>query len=375
MATLTKDRRAGTWKARVKSVDGTTKTLSIKATNRQAATKILKQSRLIEIEEAAKAGDLQTRGLTAILGHLKVTTAQAVQEFGEWQVTVNRSPLYMHQCKQLLNRFAEAMRVSDTLVPDINERHVYEFINTLNSGNAAWRKSQLGILRAFFEFVSARGYRTGNPAKLVEVRMDQLTHAQKETKPRNPFTDAEIKKLMTVILDEIARLRKRLADLPATEFSKKYVAQKKLADAEFWRAAVPIGRYTGLRIGDICLLEWDTFATPGKLCVWTQKRDKRVMLPLDHPDLVEAIASIKPLSNQYVFPDMRLIYKNLNQRSNIATYFRRWLEAAGIKDKSFHDLRATFASDAAKRGIPIEHIRAMVGHSTTNTTLGYIKAY
>jgi hypothetical protein len=37
----------------------------------------------------------------------------------------------------------------------------------------------------------------------------------------------------------------------------------------------------GLRLGDICALEWACLKEPGKVVVWTDKRDTRVDLPVD----------------------------------------------------------------------------------------------
>jgi integrase len=373
MATLTKEKRAGTWKARVRTVDGGTKTLSIKATNRAEAKKLLKQSRLPEIEAAAKSGDLQTRGLNAILGHNRVTASDAATQFQEWQQTVGRAPNYMHQASSVLKRFSEQMNLAGVMVPDITERHVYDYINSKEGGNANWRRTQLGILRAFFEFASARGLRLGNPAKLVEVRMDILTHAQKETRERRPFSDSEIRKIVAVVDNEITRLRSLADAIESTEMAKANWLRMRADESEFWKAAIILSRYTGLRIGDICQLEWETFTVPGKIIVWTDKRNKRVVLPMDHPDLVDAVASIKPLSNQYVFPDQRDAYLDPKRRANFSTYFRRWAEEAGVKGKTFHDLRSSFISDAAKRGVPIDYIRKLAGHSDEQTTRGYIK--
>jgi integrase len=51
--------------------------------------------------------------------------------------------------------------------------------------------------------------------------------------------------------------------------------------ARFWYCATLIGCYAGLRLGDICSLEWSCLQHPNKLIVWTDKRDTQVELPVD----------------------------------------------------------------------------------------------
>ena len=64
---------------------------------------------------------------------------------------------------------------------------------------------------------------------------------------------------------------------PSTEVEVKRMFWR-LKYLNFWLPAVLIGRYTGLRIGDVVRLEWESLSTPGKFIVWTRKRDKRIAL-------------------------------------------------------------------------------------------------
>ena len=127
----------------------------------------------------------------------------------------------------------------------------------------------------------------------------------------------------------------------------------------------------GLRLGDICQLEWDSFSVKNKFIVWTDKRDRRVALDLD-PRLADVIAAIAPINSQYVFPEERALYKDTRRKANLSTYFRRICAAVDIHGKTFHDLRSSFIVDCKKRGLPMEHIAESVGHRSTTTTKGYI---
>src|SRR5688572_18028480 len=97
MATLILDKKTGTYKVRVKTATGTTKTLSTKATTKPEAQRILKQSRLAEIEEAAKANNLTAAGLTAILAGKRLSFEEAINGFAEYQKLAGKSPKWAHE--------------------------------------------------------------------------------------------------------------------------------------------------------------------------------------------------------------------------------------------------------------------------------------
>lgn len=343
MATLIKDKRTGAYKARVKALDGTTKTISTRETDKAKARRILSQSRLAEIEEAGKAGKLQKEGLNQILGSQKVTVSSASDGFIEWLTTNGRSPIYIHQVRSVLNTFIAECKLEDVLIQDLTEKHINDVVNKDAPGGAAWRRTKLSILRSFCDLVSARGWRNGNPARCVRVQMHKLSHAQKEKKEPQPFTDQEV--------DELLRRTKK---------------------GEFWHTAIALSRYTGLRLGDVTQMEWDSLTVPGKIIVWTDKRDRRVVLPV--PEVLEKAIRSLPWGTQmkYLFPHEREMYLDPKTRPNLSTYFRRICHGAGIKGKTFHDLRSSYCEACARAGVPIEHIAVNVGHVNTSTTMGYM---
>jgi site-specific recombinase XerD len=56
----------------------------------------------------------------------------------------------------------------------------------------------------------------------------------------------------------------------------------------------------------------------------------------------------------------------------IATILRKYARYQGTCLKSSHKLRKTFASNLNSAGVPLDCIREMLGHSSLQTTLGYI---
>jgi integrase len=206
---------------------------------------------------------------------------------------------------------------------------------------------ELAGLRSFFNFCSIRKYTDGDPSRLVSIKCHLLTHAQKEARVRQPFTEAEVKAL-----------------LQATD-------PRAHAGADpFWYCAIAIGRYTGLRLGDICNLEWDCFTEPGKMKVWTNKSNTAVLLPLDRfPALQDAVAMIPYQDQTYCFPEKREVINDPRRRAYVSVQFSRICARLRIVGKSFHCLRHTYAS-AETTGL--EQIAKDLGHHSTKVTEGYV---
>lgn len=235
-------------------------------------------------------------------------------------------------------------------VSDIDQKHINQWVNQpFRKSKAVTRRIMLWAVSQFLNYCSANGWIRGNPAKLVRVRYDLLTHRQKETVKRIPFTEAEV--------DQI---------LAAT-------APGGIYEHRFWHIATTIGRWTGLRLIDIATLEWASLAKPGCMVVWTAKRDRRVELPLEPDALADAIGMIDILDERYCFPEHAKIATDVGSRATLPYEFGEILRKLGIKRKSFHCLRYTFIQDMQEQGIPIEHIAVSAGHSSTATTKGYMK--
>lgn len=57
----------------------------------------------------------------------------------------------------------------------------------------------------------------------------------------------------------------------------------------------------------------------------------------------------------------------------LQTIVSRIAEKAGVEKAHPHKFRHTFATDMAKKGVPVEIIQALLGHTNINTTMIYVK--
>lgn len=281
----------------------------------------------------------------------KVTINEAVNEWCDWSRSIGNSEFTTTHLSGHMDEWVRFAKLTGASPAGISEKQISPWVNNTKVDlKLASRQVKLAAVRALFKFCSAKGYCTGNPSQLVRVNFSLLSHKQKETRPRRVFNDAEI----GALLSEVNRKLQDGCDY-----------------APFWAAAIPIGRWTGLRLGDICQLEWDCLEKPGVLTVWTEKRDRRVELPLNDK-LTAAIEGIAKRSKQFLFPHQRDMTRNPKRRPLLSTQFSRICAGAGVEGRTFHDLRSTYASACLAAGIPMPHISRSLGHSSGATTNNYI---
>jgi integrase/recombinase XerD len=129
------------------------------------------------------------------------------------------------------------------------------------------------------------------------------------------------------------------------------------------RALILLMRYSGLRIRDAATLERSRI-DDGKLFLYTQKTGTPVWVPLP-PAVVEALAEVESVNPQYFFWS-----GNGDPKSTVADWqrsFRRLLVHAKVTGH-FHMLRDTAAVGWLTKGIPLETLSILLGHSSIRIT-------
>ena len=140
----------------------------------------------------------------------------------------------------------------------------------------------------------------------------------------------------------------------------------------------------GLRVSDILKLKWRNFSG-SHLTLITQKTTDQLSIPLPNKALalIYKYAVDNCNAEDFIFP----ILKNnedytpmqLNRAISSATaYLNKDLKSIGglaeiNKSISMHTSRHSWATRALKKGIRIEHVSALMGHSSIKTTQIYAK--
>lgn len=149
-------------------------------------------------------------------------------------------------------------------------------------------------------------------------------------------------------------------------------------------AAVLLCLYAGLRLGELCALQWtdldfqdqsltvnrtvQRIAVPGQMTktilleTSPKSESSRRTIPLTS-ELLEILSQFKG-ERPYVFGGE----KPLDPRT-MQYRFKKMLKDAGIDGKTFHTLRHTFATNCVENGMDVKALSELLGHSDVRITL------
>lgn len=127
---------------------------------------------------------------------------------------------------------------------------------------------------------------------------------------------------------------------------------------------------TGLRRGEVFNLRWADINFQTKtLTVRGEgaKSGETRHIPLN----LEALEALKQWKRQSGDSDQVFPGRLRERLDNIKTSWRELISKAKIQNFRFHDVRHSFASKLVMRGVPLNTIRELLGHSDLSTTLRY----
>lgn len=137
------------------------------------------------------------------------------------------------------------------------------------------------------------------------------------------------------------------------------------------RAVVRLMRHSGLAIGDAVTLKRDSLVFDKKKNVYRvvtsrQKTGTHVSV-LIPAEVAKELLSVANGNAEYVFWDNR----GGEKKTVVKDYqkdFRRLFLAADLGNFASHSLRDTFSVDLLQRGVPLEEVSKLLGHSSTKVT-------
>ncbi len=138
---------------------------------------------------------------------------------------------------------------------------------------------------------------------------------------------------------------------------------------EWLKPVIILAINAGMRAGEILSLRWaQVDFERGLIHLEQTKTDRNRDVPLNST----ARASLLTLErrSELVFPSP----KTGRPRRDINHAWHKLCEQAGVASLRFHDLRHTFGTRAADRGVPLTAIARVMGHSSVSTTERYAHA-
>jgi integrase/recombinase XerD len=202
---------------------------------------------------------------------------------------------------------------------------------SLRAFRQSWKQSprtsskMLERLRSFFNYAVGNGWLPQSPARPIKAP---------ETKP-SPTLPFSIKDVQGILANTDSR------------------------SSVFFRVLL----HSGLRIVDAAMLTPDRLQD-GKLFLYQQKTGVPVRVPLP-PDLSLDLSKLT-LTGGYYF------ILNSDRTSSVADRYRRKLaaagKAAGVSNAHPHRFRDTFAVRLLEKGVPLETVSILLGHTDVKTT-------
>lgn len=336
--------KSGVYSVRFLTSSGKYSTRSLGVKDRATALKLVKEANIEELETAARVSALRGDVISSIVAGKKISVQFVLDEWKNYKENLSQSDQTIYTQESLLNAFFTHSGVK--YLHEITTNMISAYINNDDSAKSDSRSQRLSAINSLFQFSVAKCYIPSDISSLVAVDKSKLSHKQKESTPRVPFTEGEYHHIMR---------------------NAPY----------FMRQATAIAWWTGLRLSDIARLEWDSI-DPKEMTftVHTKKRDARICLPLNDPligggKLLEFFSEIKDEDKKYCFPEQCALDKDPRRRSTISVYYGRMLTRLGIEGKSFHCHRHAFVSRCQEVGKSLEDIALWVGHSSQETTQIY----
>lgn len=153
-----------------------------------------------------------------------------------------------------------------------------------------------------------------------------------------------------------------------------------LCDLDLYKLGIILTLYSGLRIGELCALQWEDIRDNR---IYVNKSYRRIksgsstVLEVTSPKTVASVREIPlPSSLQHIVEPCRSVGSVLKTRAGkqveprlMQAKFHKYLLESGIEKANFHALRHTFATRCIEAGFDIKTLSEILGHTDVKITL------
>lgn len=282
------------------------------------------------------------------------------EEWLAYKATVTNSSNTIKRHKQHYRKYFEPSVLHDMKIKKIDElileQECNRIVREFNLSRKEWCNIKT-ILNGMFTYSIRKRYLNDNPMDKVEIYV-KYRQVVKKTGRTETYNTEELKEL--------------------NQYLDKMYAETE--DVAF--LAVKINFLLGLRVGELVALKWEDCKDLSHLHIVREEvrnqetnqyevvehtktnRDRFVIL------IPKAVSILENIHKQGKYIFMR-DGERITSRQ-IAYVLEKFAERQGVRTKSTHKMRKTYASNLNANGVPLDCIREMLGHSNLSTTLGYI---
>lgn len=274
-----------------------------------------------------------------------VSVERAIQLFLQDKQGQNMKPVTHRKYRRELARFQRFCdRQGRYFLQEVGLPDLTEFRSTWPDEypSTTTRQKVQERLRAFFRYALNAGFISRNPAAAMStIKVD--------APPTMPLNLHQYKSLLAAVPQAFP---------DATKAAKT-------------RALIRLMRFTGLAIGDAATIErskikYDPHRQTTRVVTSRAKTGVDVSVPIP-PDLAEELAAVANGNPQYVFWESRGGQPQTAAK-NWGTDMKEVFRAAGLPEGHSHQLRDTAAVEWLRKGVPLEEVSKLLGHSSIKTT-------
>ena len=207
---------------------------------------------------------------------------------------------------------------------------------------------------------------------------------------KESFKYAQASGIITICSFDRVSIKRQNQEMRVLSVSEqKRLLSVLLTDLDRYKLGVFICLYTGIRIGELCALQWknislseqtmkieqtmqrlqdeDQNALHKTKIIVTGPKSNAAIRTIPLPEFVtETIKSFDGSANAYVLSGK---CKTVVEPRTMQNRFKSYLNEAQIDDANFHSLRHTFATRCVEAGFDVKTLSEILGHSSVKITL------
>ena len=294
----------------------------------------------------------------------KITFQKLFWEWLEYKRTITNSSNTVKRHIQHYNKYFHDTEIDNKPIANITEIYLEKFLNNMvKSFNITHKEygNVKGVVNGMFEYAVRMKYLQDNivPKVKIGVKFKQIVHKKASTQVYNT--------------DEKKELFEYLDKMYSETEDTVYIAVK-------------INFYLGLRVAELVALKWSDMEEDSVHVVREEIRNQEtnVVSVEEHTKThTDRFVILTPTARK-LFEELRCEHKDTDYiftrkgeritARQVAYVLEKYAErrGGGVKIKSSHKIRKTYASCLSAQGVPLDYIREELGHSSIQTTLSYI---